>query len=93
MRYEVNEQPDSEVWLKLDESERIDAVMDYHRRTRVKLENPKLHAMAHVVGENQVALGETTSVPVTLERLIHEGLERHEAIHAIASILTASCTR
>jgi hypothetical protein len=87
MRYEVNEQPHSEVWLELDESERIDAVMDFHRRTRVKLENPEIHAMAHVVVENQVALGEATSVPGTLERLMHEGLDRHEAIHAIASIL------
>ena len=34
MRYEVNEQPHSEVWLELDESELIDAVVDYHRRAR-----------------------------------------------------------
>ena len=87
MRYEANEQPHSEVWLELDESERIDAVMDYHRRARVKLENPELHATAHVVVENQVALGEATSVPATLDRLMDEGLDRHEAIHAIASNL------
>ena len=87
MRYEANEQPHSQIWLELDESERIDAVMDYHRRTRVKLENPELHAIAHVVVENQVALGEATSVPATLDRLMDEGLDRHEAIHAIASIL------
>ena len=79
--------PHSEIWLELDENERIDAVMDYHRRTRVKLENPELHAIAHVVVENQVALGEATSVPATLDRLMDEGLDRHEAIHAIASIL------
>jgi hypothetical protein len=87
MRYEANEQPHSEFWLELDESERIDAVMDYHRQARVKLENPELHATAHVVVENQVALGEATPVPATLDRLMHEGLDRHEAIHAIASIL------
>ena len=87
MHYEANEQPHSQIWLELDESERIDAVMDYHRRTRVKLENPELHAIAHVVVENQVALGEATSVPATLDRLMDEGLDRHEAIHAIASIL------
>ncbi len=87
MRYEVNEQPHSEIWLELDETERIDAVMDYHRRTGVKLENPELHAIAHVVVENQVALGEATSVPTTLDRLMDEGLDRHEAIHAIGSIL------
>jgi hypothetical protein len=87
MRYEANEQPHSEVWLELDESERIDAVMNYHRRTSVKLENPELHAIAHVAVENQVALGEATSVPATLDRLMDEGLDRHEAIHAIGSVL------
>jgi len=43
--------------------------------------------MTHVVVENQVALGEATPVPATLNRLMHEGLDRHEAIHAIGSIL------
>src|SRR4029434_9117457 len=87
MRYDANEQPDSETWLQLDEIERVDRVMDYHRRTRVKLANPKLHAMTHVVVENQRALGDATPVPTTLERLMDEGLDRHEAIHAIGSIL------
>jgi len=41
----------------------------------------------HVVVENQVALGEPTPVPDTLKRLVDEGLDRHEAIHAIGSIL------
>jgi hypothetical protein len=87
MRYEANEQPDSETWLEIDESERIDLVIGYHRRTRVKLETPELHAMTHVVVENQVALGEATLVPATLDRLVGEGLDRHEALHAIGSIL------
>ena len=87
MQYEANEQPHSATWLELDESERVDAVMDYHRRAKVVPENLKLHAMTHVVVENQVALGEATPVPATLNRLMHEGLDRHEAIHAIGSIL------
>jgi hypothetical protein len=87
MRYEANEQPDSETWLQLDEIERVQRVMDYHRRTRVELAKPKLHAMTHVVVENQLALGEATPVPTTLERLMDEGLDRHEAIHAIGNIL------
>src|SRR5262245_27035221 len=87
MRYEANEQPDSKTWLELDESERIDLVIDYHRRTKVELDTPELHAMTHVVVENQVALGEATPVPATLDRLMDEGLDRHEAIHAIGSIL------
>jgi hypothetical protein len=87
MQYEANEQPHSATWLELDESERVDAVMDYHRRIKVVPENLQLHAMTHVVVENQVALGEATPVPATLNRLMDEGLDRHEAIHAIGSIL------
>jgi hypothetical protein len=87
MRYDADDQPHSVAWLELDETERIDAVMDYHRRAGVKLENLKLHAITHVVVENQVALGEPTPVPATLNRLVDEGLDRHEAIHAVGSIL------
>ena len=87
MQYEANDQPHSATWLELDETERVDAVMDYHRRIKVVPENLQLHAMTHVVVENQVALGEATPVPATLNRLMDEGLDRHEAIHAIGSIL------
>lgn len=87
MQYEANDQLHSATWLELDENERVAAVMEYHRRAKVKLENLKLHAMTHAVVENQVALGEATPVPATLNRLMQEGLDRHEAIHAIGSIL------
>ena len=87
MRYDAYDQPHSATWLELDENTRVDAVMDYHRRAGVKLENLKLHAITHVVVENQVALGEPTPVLDTLNRLVDEGLDRHEAVHAIGSIL------
>jgi hypothetical protein len=45
------------------------------------------HAAAHVLVENQVAMSDATVVPVTLNRLMREGLDRHDAIHAIASVL------
>jgi hypothetical protein len=87
MQYDADEYPDPDTWLELDETERIDLVIDYHRRTGVQLENPEHHAIAHVVVENQVALGEATPVPETLNRLMDEGLDRHDAVHAIGSIL------
>jgi hypothetical protein len=87
MQYDAIEQPDPEIWLELDETERVDLVIDYHHRIGVQLESLELHAMAHVVVENQAALGEATPVPETLERLMDEGLDRHEAVHAIGSIL------
>ena len=83
MRYDPDRQPDAEAWLAVDESERLDLVMDYHRRAAVRLENAKVHAVAHVVVENQVLLGEETPVAATLDRLMQEGLNRHDAIHAI----------
>lgn len=87
MQYDADEQPDPDLWLELDEMERLDLVSDYHCRTGVQLETHELHAMAHVVVENQVALGKATSVPEVLERLINEGLNRHDAVHAIGSVL------
>ena len=41
----------------------------------------------YVVVENQIALGDQIPVQSTLQRLMAEGLDRHEAIHAIASVL------
>src|SRR4051812_42305165 len=87
MGYEANEQPDAETWLDLDETERVDLVIDYHRRTGVQLDSLELHSVTHVLVENQVALGDAAPVPATLARLMDEGLDRHEAIHAIGSIL------
>ena len=86
MQYDADEQPDPDAWLELDEAERIDLVIDYHRRTGVQLENPEPHAIAHVVVENQVALRDATPVPETLDRLMDEGLDRHDAVHAIGNI-------
>ena len=88
MRYEADKAPDPEEWLELDESERIDLVIDYHRRAKKPVgQDKKLHAIAHVIVESQVAMGDATVVPATLNRLMQEGLNRHDAIHAIASVL------
>jgi hypothetical protein len=85
--YDPEDLPDAEAWLALDETERIDLVLQYHRRARVKLPNATLHAAIHAVVENQVALGDDIPVRRALERLQTEGLDRHEAIHAVGSVL------
>lgn len=77
----------SEEWLALDETKRIELVFQHHRRARIKLPNARLHAAIHVIVENQVALGDRIPVRRHLERLQSEGLDRHEAVHAAASIL------
>jgi Domain of unknown function (DUF1841) len=87
LQYDPLEAPEPEEWLAIDEAERIQLAQDYHQRARVRLPNEKLHAVFHVVVENQIALGDEIPVQSTLQRLMAEGLGRHEAIHAIASVL------
>ena len=41
-----------------------------------------------MIVENQVALGDTFPAQAVLFRLMEEGLDRHEAIHAIGSVLS-----
>jgi hypothetical protein len=85
--YDPLEAPDPEEWLELDEQERIDLVRDYHRRAGIRLPNEKLHATLHAIVEAQIALGEETPTGRIARRLISEGLDRHDAIHAIGMVL------
>jgi hypothetical protein len=86
--YDPHQDVASEVWQALDESERIESVRQYHRQNRIRLANESLHATTHVIVENQVALGDTFAARAVLLRLMAEGLDRHEAIHAIGSVLS-----
>src|SRR5216684_1982841 len=67
----------------LEAPERIDLVEDYHRDAGIRLPNLKVHATLHAVVENQSALGDELPVKRALHRLMAEGLDRHEALHAI----------
>jgi hypothetical protein len=87
MHYDPDRKLDVEAWLDLDEDERMSLIMDYHRRARIKLPNAKMHAIVHTIVENQAALGSGYVVAETLERLMGEGFDRHEAIHAVGSVL------
>jgi hypothetical protein len=79
--------PDPVAWLELDESERLELVREYHRRCRIKLPSLDAHALAHTVIENQLAEGFAPAASA-LGRLLAEGLDRHEAVHALGSVLT-----
>jgi len=85
--YDPLRPPDPAEWLATDEQERIDLVADYHQRARVKPPNQRLHATIHVVVESQVAMGDELPVRRVLDQLQSEGLDRHEAIHDIGSVL------
>jgi hypothetical protein len=86
--YNPDTSPPSADWLQTDDGERIELVSSYHRRKKIQLPNAQLHAVIHVVVENQLALGEEVVVE-TLARLQREGLSRHDALHAIGSVLAA----
>jgi Domain of unknown function (DUF1841) len=87
MKYDPNQLMNAKEWSELDEGEQTQLVMEYHRRVRAKLPNLQLHCTLHVVIENQALLGDETPVAATLLRLVKEGLNRHDAIHAIAAEL------
>ena len=91
-RYDPLQAPHPQEWLDTDELTRIAVVESYHRRAGIRLPNVRLHATFHVIVENQVALGDETPAAKTLERLMNEGVDRHEAIHAVASVLTDHIT-
>ena len=85
--YDPLNAPDPDDWQSMDEGERMMLVEEYHRRAAVALPNKQAHTAVHVIVENQMAMGDKTSAPATLERLMREGLDRHEAIHAVGSVL------
>jgi hypothetical protein len=87
-RYDPLTAPDPEQWSALEEQEQLDLVTDYHRHARLHAPNDKVHAVIHVVVERQIALGDEIPVGRTVQRLMSEGLDRHEAIHAVGSVLS-----
>jgi hypothetical protein len=88
-RYDPEVAPDPIEWLALDADERTLLVEQYHRDARVRLPEQArpIHALIHTVVENQLALENQTIVRETLQRLTGEGLTRHDAVHAIGSVL------
>lgn len=85
--YDPLEAPDVGWWLELDEGERNQLVEDYHRRARVEVPNLRMHSIFHAIVETQAAAGDELAVARTLARLQSAGLDRHDALHAIGSVL------
>ena len=85
--YDPSVDPDPQAWLALDETVRILVAEQAHRDVDFGEEaNARVHAVTHVIVENDIAeAGRPTRA--VLERLQREGLDRHEAVHAIGSVL------
>jgi hypothetical protein len=88
--YDADYEPDPAEWQALDESERLSRVEDYHRRIGEELDVLEQHAVAHVIVEDQIAAEPASAAGRALSRLILEGLDRHEAIHAVACVYMAA---
>lgn len=89
MKYDPDVAPDAAEWLDSDEGSRLAAVRQYHKRARAPVgASPDVHAGIHVAVENQLAEGHPAATGA-LSRLVAEGLDRHEAVHAIGAVLAA----
>jgi len=91
MEYHYDPESDvpAELWLSLDETDRVRLAEEHHKRAGMKAKARHLHAVFHVIAENQVAMGDAIEAEATLRRLMAEGLDRHDAIHAIAGVAAA----
>jgi hypothetical protein len=84
--YNPEHMSEPESWLELDEQERILLIETYHRVARIKLPNVTAHAALHAIVENQIALN-VEPVVRAMHRLRKGGLTRHDAVHAIGSVV------
>jgi hypothetical protein len=87
--YNPEHAPVGNEWLEIDEDERLMLVEQYHRDARIRLPKSarRVHATMHTIVENQLALNDEPVVKA-LDRLIREGLTRHDALHAIGYLVS-----
>jgi hypothetical protein len=91
LEYDPAFAPPAALWQAASDEEKLRAIIDHHRRAGITMANDRLHAAIHVVVENQLALGEAVVID-TMARLVREGLTRHDAIHAVGSVLVKHLT-
>jgi hypothetical protein len=76
----MREHPEySDLWRRLDELSEEEIERDGT--------NPIMHIVMHSTVEGQIADNEPKAVRRTLEPLLRQGLDRHEAIHRLAEVL------
>ena len=85
MRYDPQNPPDATSWLELDEAEQQDAVLRYHRKIGFEAGSVKMHSVVHGAIETQLAEGHQAACDA-LDRLMSDGLDRHEALHAVGAV-------
>jgi hypothetical protein len=88
-KYKASQAPDPKEWLSLDEYNRLELVVEFVNEFETHIEDTakRIHAGLHVIVENQLAM-ESAPTPETYSRLRKQGLNRHEAIHAIGAVIS-----
>ena len=87
--YEATVAPNAERWLEAGEAERLAAVESAHDRHRWSVgDNARVHAAMHVIVENRLAAGDA-AVVTAYDRFRTAGVDRHETVHALASVVAA----
>lgn len=93
MIYDADRAPDPATWAATPDPERLAAVEAHHRALATPhpdVSQPRVHAAIHLVVENQLASGAPPEARRAMDRLVRGGLSRHEAVHALASIVAAA---
>jgi len=86
--YNPNQPPEPEAWSALPDAQRFKRVRRVHRLLDKKKVNIDVHAILHVIVENQIAANDPPETARAVERLVGEGLDRHTALHAAALVIT-----
>lgn len=92
--YDADVIPDPAVWLAASEDERLEWVGlyhdgdDYFEVSGIDPEEARqVHIGLHVAVENQLAANDPLAARRAMQRLSEQGVDRHDAIHAIAWVL------
>jgi hypothetical protein len=92
MRYDPLVAPDPAEWLALGEGEQLPAVLGAHKRAGIEEDAFHMHGVIHATIETQLAQGHARAC-AALRRLRKEGLDRHDAVHALGTVLAAHIHR
>lgn len=84
--YNPNRPINAEVWLALEEEERIAVVQLYHEKVGADYEGMRMHCMIQATVETQLAM-KLPEVRAAFRKLRLKKVRRHDALHAIGNAL------
>ena len=90
--YDPLNAPEAEEWLGLCESLRLELISAFHAREDSGFPGIRLHCAIHLAVENQLAMKDEHAERA-LSRLSGGGLDRHEAVHAIGTVIAGHLYR